>query len=76
MHYINLLKFKIGVIRYKCFEPLFNPLLVGKRIQNIVEAFEIAIGLCELKDRAFLANAFVLTGGCSLVKGKYYLRYY
>lgn len=61
--------FKIGVIRYKCFEPLFNPLLVGKRIQNIVEAFEIAIGLCELKDRAFLANAFVLTGGCSLVKG-------
>jgi len=61
--------FKIGDIRYKCFEPLFNPLLVGKRIQTIVDAFDTSIGLCELKDRALLANSFVLTGGCSIVKG-------
>ncbi|ORX41978.1 actin-like ATPase domain-containing protein [Piromyces finnis] len=61
--------FKIGDIRFECFEPLFNPLLVGKRIQNVVEAFETAIRLCDLKDRTVLASSFVLTGGCSVVKG-------
>ncbi|KAF9101782.1 hypothetical protein BGX27_011336 [Mortierella sp. AM989] len=62
-------QFTVGNARYKAFEPLFNPDLVGKRVLNIVEAIHAAQLGCKAEKRQSLWEAIIITGGSCQVKG-------
>ncbi|KAF8941498.1 actin family [Dissophora ornata] len=62
-------KFSVGPARFKAFDPLFNPDLVGKRVLNIVEAIHAAQLGCKGEKRQPLWEAMVVTGGSCQVKG-------
>ncbi|KAG0024015.1 hypothetical protein BGZ80_006666 [Entomortierella chlamydospora] len=62
-------EFTVGSARYKAYEPLFNPDLVGKRVLNIIEAIHAAQLGCKAEKRQSLWEAIIVTGGSCQVKG-------
>ncbi|KAK3828784.1 MAG: actin family [Benniella sp.] len=61
--------FTVGSARYKAYDPLFNPDLVGKRVLNIIEAIHAAQFGCKAEKRQSLWEAIIVTGGSCQVKG-------
>jgi actin-related protein len=64
-------QFTVGSARYKAYDPLFNPDLVGKRVLNIIEAIHAAHFGCKAEKRQSLWEAIIVTGGSCQVKGMY-----
>ncbi|KAF9349496.1 hypothetical protein BGX26_012226 [Mortierella sp. AD094] len=62
-------EFTVGNARYKAYEPLFNPDLVGKRVLNVIEAIHAAQLGCKAEKRQSLWEAIIVTGGSCQVKG-------
>ncbi|KAF9097636.1 hypothetical protein BGX29_007998 [Mortierella sp. GBA35] len=62
-------KFTIGSVRYKAAEPLFNPDLVGKRVQTLIEAIHAAQYTCKAEKRQSLWESIIVTGGTCQIKG-------
>ncbi|KAF9437389.1 hypothetical protein BGZ76_000924 [Entomortierella beljakovae] len=62
-------QFTVGNARYKAYEPLFNPDLVGKRTLNIIEAIHAAQFGCKAEKRQSLWESIIVTGGSCQVKG-------
>ncbi|KAG0364967.1 actin-domain-containing protein [Gamsiella multidivaricata] len=62
-------KFTVGSARYKAYDPLFNPDLIGKRVLNIIEAIHAAQLGCKAEKRQSLWEAIILTGGSCQIKG-------
>ncbi|KAF9206133.1 hypothetical protein BGZ49_002960 [Haplosporangium sp. Z 27] len=62
-------EFTVGSARYKAYEPLFDPDLVGKRVLNIIEAIHAAQLGCKAEKRQSLWEAIIVTGGSCQVNG-------
>ncbi|KAF9924160.1 hypothetical protein FBU30_005828 [Linnemannia zychae] len=62
-------KFTVGSVRYRAAEPLFNPDLVGKRVQNIIDAVHAAQFAIKAEKRPSLWEAIIVTGGTCQIKG-------
>eukprot|EP00842_Homolaphlyctis_polyrhiza_P006640 jgi/Hompol1/6978/HPOL_005135-RA len=61
---------KVGAIRGKAINVLFDPLLTGKDIIGLHEAIQLVISrMFEPEKRLFLWENVLLTGGCSLISG-------
>jgi actin-related protein len=56
-------------VRYKAAEALFNPDLVGKRVQNLIEAIHAAQYACKAEKRQSLWESIIVTGGSCQIKG-------
>eukprot|EP01106_Pelomyxa_sp_JSP_P014819 TRINITY_DN4856_c1_g1_i1.p1 TRINITY_DN4856_c1_g1~~TRINITY_DN4856_c1_g1_i1.p1 ORF type:complete len:365 (+),score=92.69 TRINITY_DN4856_c1_g1_i1:101-1096(+) len=55
--------------RFKCAEPLFEPMLLGKDTLGVVKMLHESVTQCEPKDHAALWGNVVLAGGTTLFKG-------
>ncbi|KAG0277005.1 hypothetical protein BGZ95_006688 [Linnemannia exigua] len=62
-------KFTVGSVRYKAAEPLFNPDVVGKRVQTIIEAIHAAQYAVKAEKRQSLWESIIVTGGTCQIKG-------
>ncbi|KAG9070775.1 hypothetical protein KI688_008315 [Linnemannia hyalina] len=62
-------KFTVGSVRYKAVEALFNPDLVGKRVQTLIEAIHAAQYACKAEKRQSLWESIIVTGGTCQIKG-------
>ncbi|KAF9128137.1 hypothetical protein BGW39_005325 [Mortierella sp. 14UC] len=62
-------KFTVGSARYRAAEPLFNPEVVGKRVQTLIEAIHAAQYAIKAEKRALLWEAIIVTGGTCQIKG-------
>ncbi|KAF9913194.1 hypothetical protein EC991_003654 [Linnemannia zychae] len=62
-------KFTVGSARYRAVEPLFNPDVVGKRVQTLIEAIHAAQYAIKAEKRASLWEAIIVTGGTCQIKG-------
>ncbi|KAG0373616.1 hypothetical protein BGX24_011463 [Mortierella sp. AD032] len=62
-------KFTVGSVRYKAAEPLFNPDVVGKRVQTIIEAIHAAQYAVKAEKRQSLWESIIITGGTCQIKG-------
>ena len=56
-------------MRYKAAEALFNPDLVGKRVQTLIEAIHAAQYACKAEKRQSLWESIIVTGGTCQIKG-------
>jgi len=62
---------KVGNIKYRCTEGLFNPGLYGKDVIPLHNMIERSIKECEVDQRRMLCKNIYLSGGTSMLPGLY-----
>lgn len=60
---------KVGNIKYRCTEGLFNPALFGKDVTPLHSMIERAIKACDIDQRRVLCKNIYLSGGTSMLPG-------
>ena len=60
---------RVGNIKYRCVEGLFNPGLFGKDVIPLHHMIAKAVKACALDQRREICRSIYLTGGSSLIKG-------
>ena len=62
---------KVGNIKFRCTEGLFNPGLYGKDETPLHNMIERSIKACEIDHRRMLCKNIYLSGGTSMLPGLY-----
>ena len=60
---------KVGNVKYRCAEGLFNPALFGKDVTPLQNMIERAIKACDIDQRRILCKNIYLSGGTSMLPG-------